>query len=107
MAAVDLQELLRFVGYLKQALTVLVRDNPIVRAVDNEQRNVDIWQSRRGIILKTPSALFVAPDNGILSYVIDDLFLVDNQSLTEHTQGLKEIIFKTGLEAIAITDPRF
>jgi hypothetical protein len=62
---------------------------------------------RRGIILQTPSALFVAPDNGILSYIIDDLFLVENRSLTEHTHDLKEIVFKTGLEAVAITDPRF
>jgi S-adenosylmethionine hydrolase len=57
--------------------------------------------------VKTPSALFVAPDNGILSYIIDDLFLVESRSLTEHTHGLKEIVFKTGLEAVAITDPRF
>jgi len=62
---------------------------------------------RQGIILKTPSALFVAPDNGILSYIIDDLFPVESRSLTEHTHDLKEIVFKTGLEAVAITDPRF
>ena len=66
-----------------------------------------VGSERRGIILKTPSALFVAPDNGVLSYIIDDLFGVENHSLTEHTQGLKEIVFKTGLEAVTITDPRF
>jgi len=66
-----------------------------------------VGSERRGIILKTPSALFVAPDNGILSYIIDDLFPVENGSLTEHTHDLKEIVFKTGLEAVAITDPRF
>jgi len=62
---------------------------------------------RRGIILKTPSAFFVAPDNGILSYIIDDLFPVESRSSTEHTHDLTEIVFKTGLEAAAITDPRF
>ena len=66
-----------------------------------------VGSERQGIILKTPSALFVAPDNGILSYIIDDLFSVESRSLTEQTHGLQEIVFKKGLEAAAITDPRF
>ncbi len=66
-----------------------------------------VGSDRRGIILKTPSAIFVAPDNGVLSYVIDDLFSVESRSVIEQTHGLTEIVFKTGLEAAAITDPRF
>ena len=66
-----------------------------------------VGSERRGIILKTPSAFFVAPDNGILSYVIDDLFSVESCSATEQIKGLTEVVFKTGLEAAAITDPRF
>jgi len=66
-----------------------------------------VGSERQGIILKTASALFVAPDNGILSYIIDDLFIVESSPLTEYTHGLKEIVFKAGLEAVAITDPRF
>jgi S-adenosylmethionine hydrolase len=66
-----------------------------------------VGSERRGIILKTPSAIFVAPDNGILSYVIDDLFSVDGRSVIEQTHGLTELVFKKGLEAAAITDPRF
>jgi S-adenosylmethionine hydrolase len=66
-----------------------------------------VGSERQGIILKTPSAIFVAPDNGILSYIIDDLFSVESRSLTEQTYDLKEIVFKKGLEAAAITDPRF
>jgi S-adenosylmethionine hydrolase len=66
-----------------------------------------VGSDRQGIILKTPSAIFVAPDNGILSYIIDDLFSVESNSLTEQTQDLTEIVFKKGLEAAAITDPRF
>ena len=62
---------------------------------------------RQGIILKTPSAIFIAPDNGILSYIIDDLASVGNPSLTEQSHDLKEMVFKKGLEAAAITDPRF
>jgi S-adenosylmethionine hydrolase len=66
-----------------------------------------VGSERRGIILKTHSGLFVAPDNGILSYIIDDLFPVEGPSSTEQTQDLKEIVFKTGLEAVVISDPRF
>jgi len=65
-----------------------------------------VGSERQGIILKTPSALFVAPDNGILSYIVDDLFPVETPS-TQATQGLTKVVFKTGLEAVAITDPRF
>jgi S-adenosylmethionine hydrolase len=69
-----------------------------------------VGSERRGIILKTPSAIFVAPDNGILSYVIDDVFPnVVAQSIGESlaTQPTTEVVFKKGLEAAAITDPRF
>jgi S-adenosylmethionine hydrolase len=66
-----------------------------------------VGSERRGIILKTPSAFFIAPDNGILSYIIDDLFLTESRSSTEHTHDLQELVFKTGLEAAVITDPRF
>jgi S-adenosylmethionine hydrolase len=66
-----------------------------------------VGSERQGIILKTPSAFFVAPDNGILSYIIDDLFPIESRSSTEQSADLKEIVFKKGLEAAAITDPRF
>jgi len=61
---------------------------------------------RRGIILKTVSALFVAPDNGILSYVINE-FSLNEGTLSQCSQSLEEAKFKAGLEAVAITDPRF
>ena len=66
-----------------------------------------VGTERRGIILKTPPAIFVAPDNGILSYVIDDIFAVESGALAEESHNLREIVFKKGLEAAAITDPRF
>jgi S-adenosylmethionine hydrolase len=66
-----------------------------------------VGSERQGIILKTASALYVAPDNGILSYIIDDLFPIESHSSTEHKHDLKEIVFKTGVEVVAITDPRF
>jgi S-adenosylmethionine hydrolase len=69
-----------------------------------------VGSERRGIILKMPSAMFVAPDNGILSYIIDDVFpgvvaQFSRPSLGD--QPITEIVFKKGLEAAAITDPRF
>jgi hypothetical protein len=70
-----------------------------------------VGSERRGIILKTPSALFVAPDNGLLTYVIDDLFpnaAAQSMEQSPHELGAAtEIVFKKGLEAAAITDPRF
>ena len=65
-----------------------------------------VGSEREGIILKTPSALFVAPDNGILSYVVNDLFPVETPT-TPYASDLNKIILKTGLEAVTITDPRF
>ena len=65
-----------------------------------------VGSERQKIILKTASALFVAPDNGILSYIINDLFPMESP-LIPYTHDLKKLTFKTGLEAVAITDPRF
>lgn len=66
-----------------------------------------VGSARQGIVLKTPSATFVAPDNGILSYIIDDLFSIEGLEAGEESHDLKEVVFKKGLEAAAITDPRF
>jgi S-adenosylmethionine hydrolase len=65
-----------------------------------------VGSEREAIILKTPSALFVAPDNGILSYVVNDLFPVETTT-AQYASDLNKIILKTGLEAVTITDPRF
>jgi len=65
-----------------------------------------VGSERQGIIVKTPSALLVAPDNGILSYIINDLFQIESPT-SQHSHNLEQVIFKTGLEAVAITDPRF
>ncbi len=65
-----------------------------------------VGSERRGIILKTPSAIFVAPDNGILSHVINELSLNEGLS-SQHPPNLEEVRLKKGLEAVAITDPRF
>jgi S-adenosylmethionine hydrolase len=65
-----------------------------------------VGSERRGIIFKTPSAIFVAPDNGILSHVINELSLNEDLS-SQHPQDLEEVELRRGVEAVAITDPRF
>ncbi|MBN2186801.1 MAG: SAM-dependent chlorinase/fluorinase [Dehalococcoidia bacterium] len=66
----------------------------------------DVGSERQAIILKTSLALFVAPDNGILSYVINELSPTRNPS-SQYNSNLEELNLKKGLEAVAITDPRF
>lgn len=61
---------------------------------------------RRGIVLKVPDALFVAPDNGLLTYVIDQLDL-NAERVPESGSEAVMIRLKRGIEAVSITDPRF
>jgi S-adenosylmethionine hydrolase len=59
-----------------------------------------VGSQRRAVILRTPSADFVAPDNGVLSYIIKQL----SPELTEDNQ-LREL--GPEIEAYAITEPRY
>jgi len=62
-----------------------------------------VGTGRRAIILRTPSADFVAPDNGVLSYVIE-------QSSTKPIEGnanQQQIELKPELQAVAITKAQF
>jgi len=65
-----------------------------------------VGSERRGIILKVPGALFVAPDNGLLTYVIDQLSLNDEQVPESGSEAVL-VRLKRGIEAVSITDPRF
>ena len=60
-----------------------------------------VGTERRAIILRTPAADFIAPDNGVLSYVI--------RSLTEALPKTidRQIELGPKLEAVAITRPEF
>jgi S-adenosylmethionine hydrolase len=55
-----------------------------------------VGTGRRAIILRTPSADFVAPDNGVLSYII--------QQLSDNAGQQHKL--KPGLEAVAITNSK-
>ena len=65
-----------------------------------------VGSERRAIILRTPIACFVAPDNGVLSYVIQ-------QSLSKSVEKRGQFSIKGGvkpgaeLETVAITNPKF
>jgi len=65
-----------------------------------------VGSERRAIILRTPLASFVAPDNGVLSYIIQ-------QSLTEPVTNKGKFSIKgelkpeADIEAVHITNPKF
>ena len=63
-----------------------------------------VGSERRAIILRTPSACFVAPDNGVLSYVIEQSSPGPDAG---ETACLDQRQVGPELEAVAITRPRF
>ena len=63
-----------------------------------------VGTERRAIILRTPIACFVAPDNGVLSYVIQQFIKGGLKGLINNRQ---QIELEPELEAVAITKPQF
>jgi len=62
-----------------------------------------VGTERRAIILRTPSADFVAPDNGVLSYVIRE----SSVKPVADIDNLQQRELEPGLEAVAITKSQF
>ena len=62
-----------------------------------------VGTKRRAIILRTAEADFIAPDNGVLSYVMQDY----SDKRVKSNVTLKQVKVRPGLEAVAITKPRF
>ena len=62
-----------------------------------------VGTKRRAIILRTPSADFVAPDNGVLSYVIQEF----SAKPAEASITFQQRELEPGVEAVAITKPQF
>jgi S-adenosylmethionine hydrolase len=58
-----------------------------------------VGTARRAVILRTPDAYFVAPDNGVLNYVLKDYGYVE--------KGQEPMELPPELEAVAITRPEF
>lgn len=62
-----------------------------------------VGSERRAIILRTPRADFVAPDNGVLSYIIQESAgLVD-----DNNTGCRQVELEPGVQAVAITRSQF
>lgn len=60
-----------------------------------------VGTDREAVIIRTPEADFIAPDNGVLSYVLQPY-------LTGPAKANRQKLKKTpGLEAVAITESRF
>ena len=65
-----------------------------------------VGSERRAIILRTPSADFVAPDNGVLSYVFQQ-FIKGRLKGRSPFKNYQQIELEPRLLAVAITNPRF
>jgi S-adenosylmethionine hydrolase len=66
-----------------------------------------VGSQRKAVILKTPMAFFIAPDNGILSYIIDELDTTPAKPVYHFSPNPEQHKLGTGLEAVAITNPDF
>ncbi len=66
-----------------------------------------VGSQRKAIILKTPSAFFIAPDNGVLSYIVDELETTPAKPTPHFPPGPEPRELASGIEAVAITNPDF
>lgn len=73
-----------------------------------------VGTERRAIILKTPNAFFVAPDNGVLSYIIQQYLAEPPDEEAEYQQyisaaggRLLKVALANEAEAVAITDNKY
>lgn len=62
-----------------------------------------VGTERRAIILRTPAACFVAPDNGVLTYVIRDY----STELIGNNTNQQKVRVGVELEAVTITRPEY
>lgn len=66
-----------------------------------------VGSQRRAVILRTSTAFFLAPDNGVLSYILDELCPARVVPSVSIPTTLEQITLKEDIESIAITNPRF
>ena len=64
-----------------------------------------VGTERRAVLLVTPSAFFIAPDNGVLSYIIEESSLEADEQALSIGEGETEL--RWGLQAVALTNPHF
>ncbi|HIE17653.1 MAG TPA: S-adenosyl-l-methionine hydroxide adenosyltransferase [Dehalococcoidia bacterium] len=66
-----------------------------------------VGSQRKAIILKTPSAFFLAPDNGVLSYIVNELDSPAAEPVPHALSSPQPRELVPGTEAIAITNPDY
>jgi S-adenosylmethionine hydrolase len=66
-----------------------------------------VGSRRKAIILKSSTALFVAPDNGILSYIIDEHGKMHGKAARQLVSNAEPRHLPHGLEAVAITNSEY
>lgn len=64
-----------------------------------------VGTERRVVLVVTPSAFFIAPDNGVLSYIIEEASLEMEEQPPPTGGG--QIRLGHGLQAFALTNPHF
>lgn len=64
-----------------------------------------VGTERRAVLLVTPSAFFIAPDNGVLSYIIEEASLEADEQSPPIGEGETEL--RWGFQAFALTNPYF
>jgi S-adenosylmethionine hydrolase len=65
----------------------------------------EVGAERRVVLLVTPSAFFIAPDNGVLSYIIEEASLEMEEQPPSIGEGQRQLGY--GLQAFALTNPHF
>ncbi len=64
-----------------------------------------VGTERRAVLLVTPSAFFIAPDNGVLSYIIEEASIEMEGQPPSIGEGQREL--GHGLQAFDLTNPHF
>lgn len=66
-----------------------------------------VGSQRKAIILKTPAAFFLSPDNGVLSYIVDELETIPAEPTPHFPPVSEPRELGAGIEAFAIANPDF
>ncbi len=66
-----------------------------------------VGSARKAIILKTPSAFFLAPDNGVLSYIVAETSSTPVGESPDKDPELKRHKLGPEIKAVAITNPKY
>lgn len=66
-----------------------------------------VGSQRKAVILKTPSAFFLTPDNGVLSYIVNELDTTPAEPATHIPPNPEPRKLGAEIEAVAITNPDY